>query len=199
MKTNPQSEGEVVSFDDESLIVVDDDDNVLGFEAKDACHAGDGILHRAFSIFVFDHAGRVLLQQRAANKPLWPNYWANACCSHPRRGEDGVAAANRRVREELGIGPPLQFLYKFRYHAQYGDIGSEHELCSIYAAVSSAPIGVNNTEIADTRWMEPQALDAEVEANAERYTPWLKLEWPRIRAEHWPAVESLLQATPDEA
>lgn len=189
----------IVSFDDESLIVVDHDDNVLGFEAKNTCHAGEGILHRAFSIFVFDHAGRVLIQQRAANKPLWPNYWANACCSHPRSGERDAEAADRRVREELGISPPLQFLYKFRYHARYGDAGSEHELCSIYAAVSTAPIAVNTTEIAATRLIEPDRLDAELQQQPESYAPWIKLEWPRIRSEHWATIEGLLHDAVDRA
>lgn len=184
---------EIVSFDDESLIVVDEQDNVLGFEAKNTCHEGDGILHRAFSIFVFDHNGRVLIQQRAPGKPLWPGYWANACCSHPRQGEHDAQAAGRRVREELGIGPALRFLYKFQYHARFGDIGSEHELCSIYAAVSNSPIAVNVTEIAAIRWLEPRALDMELKHNPDAFSPWIKLEWPRIRAQHWATVQALLQ------
>lgn len=192
MSSGAEPNRAVVSFDDEPLIVVDDDDNVVGFEAKDACHAGDGILHRAFSIFVFDRSGRVLLQRRADGKPLWPGYWSNACCSHPRRGERDAEAADRRVREELGIGPPLQFLYKFTYHARFGDIGSEHELCSIYAAVGDAPVAVNTNEITDTRWLEPETLDAELEQRPDRYTPWLKLEWPHIRAEHWQTIKGML-------
>lgn len=182
----------VVSFDDESLIVVDGDDNVLGFEAKETCHADEGILHRAFSIFVFDREGRVLLQRRAPDKPLWPGYWSNACCSHPRRGERDAEAADRRVREELGIGPPLQFLYKFSYHARFGDAGSERELCSIYAAVSDAPVAVNANEITETQWLEPAELDAELDRRPEHYTPWFKLEWPRIRAEHRETVTAML-------
>lgn len=189
------SDDQIVSFDDESLIVVDKDDNVLGFEAKNTCHTGEGILHRAFSVFIFDPDGRVLIQQRASGKPLWPLYWANACCSHPRRGERDAEAADRRVREELGIGPPLQFLYKFQYHARFGDHGSEHELCSIYAAVTEADISVNTTEITDTQWMPADELDADIVANPNRYAPWFKLEWPRIRQEHWPTITALLPGT----
>lgn len=189
---------QIVSFDDESLIIVDEDDNILGFEAKNTCHEGGGILHRAFSIFLFDEAGRVLIQQRAANKPLWPRYWANACCSHPRRGERDSEAAGRRVREELGISPPLHFLYKFRYHARFGNVGSERELCSIYAARSPAPIAPNTTEIAATRWLECSTLDRELAHYPEHFAPWIKLEWPRIRAEHWPSVEALFHTASTE-
>lgn len=194
MTSATATQNNIVSFDDEPLIVVDTDDNVLGFETKDVCHAGDGILHRAFSIFVFDHTGRVLLQQRAPGKPLWPNYWANACCSHPRRAERDGEAADRRIREELGIGPPLQFLYKFTYHARYGDAGSEYEFCSVYATVNNSPIAVNATEITDTCWLEPETLDAELAQHPEHYAPWLKLEWPEIRAKHWAAIEHLLES-----
>ena len=102
------SSAKKVSFDDEPLIVVDEDNNVLGYQPKADVHAGDGILHRAFSVFLFDDEGRVLIQKRAASKPLWPGFWANACCSHPRRGETEAEAAVRRITEELGIeaAPP---------------------------------------------------------------------------------------------
>ena len=79
--------GSIVSSDDEALILVDDQDNEVGFLNKADCHVGDGVLHRAFSVFLFDDAGRLLLQHRASGKPLWPLYWSITCCSHPRRGE----------------------------------------------------------------------------------------------------------------
>lgn len=183
----------IVSFEDEPLILVDPDDNVLGYETKSACHDGDGLLHRAFSIFVFDRDGRLLLQRRAAGKRLWPGYWSNSCCSHPRRGEDDPAAADRRVREELGIAPPLHFLFRFRYHARYRDLGAEHELCRIYAAVSDESPATNINEIAEIDWVTPEALDAALAERPDDYTPWLKLEWPRIREKHWDEVERLFK------
>lgn len=181
----------IVSFDDEPLILVDEDDNVLGHETKSVCHDGDGLLHRAFSIFVFDREGRLLLQRRAAGKRLWPGYWSNSCCSHPRRGEEDTAAAERRVREELGIAPPLHFLFKFRYHARYRDLGAEHELCSIYAAVDDGPVAVNVNEIDETDWTAPDELDAALAERPDGYSPWLLLEWPRIRERHWDTVVEL--------
>jgi isopentenyl-diphosphate delta-isomerase len=184
---------EVVSFDDEPLILVDADDNVLGHAAKSVCHDGEGRLHRAFSVFVFDREGRLLLQRRAPGKRLWPGHWSNSCCSHPRRGENGAAAAARRVYEELGIAPPLHFLFKFRYHARYHDLGAEHELCSIYAAIGDGPVSVNVNEIAETAWVAPDDLDTALSERPDDYTPWLRLEWPRIRREHWDTVARLLE------
>lgn len=76
----------IVSFDTESLILVDDQDQEIGHQDKLSCHTGNGTLHRAFSLFIFNNAGELLLQQRSANKHLWPLHWSNSCCSHPRRG-----------------------------------------------------------------------------------------------------------------
>ncbi|ROO29715.1 isopentenyl-diphosphate delta-isomerase [Salinisphaera orenii MK-B5] len=181
----------VVSFDDEPLIVVDSDDNVLGHMPKAEAHIGEGVLHRAFSIFLFDGNGNTLLQRRADGKQLWGGYWSNSCCSHPRRGESVDMAAVRRLREELGVDARLSFLYRFEYHARFGEAGSEHEMCSVYAARSDAPVSVNPNEISACRPVAPDTLDAELAAHPERYTPWLKMEWPRIRAAHWDTVEAL--------
>ena len=181
----------VVSFDDEPLILVDSDDNVLGHLSKAEAHVGDGVLHRAFSIFLFDDDDNVVLQQRAPGKQLWGGYWSNSCCSHPRRGESVDMAAVRRLREELGVDARLSFLYRFEYHARFGEAGSEHEMCSVYAARSDAPVSVNPNEISACRPVAPDTLDAELAAHPERYTPWLKMEWPRIRAAHWDTVEAL--------
>lgn len=188
METNPAA---VVSFDDEPLILVDEQDNVLGHDSKVACHQGQGQLHRAFSIFVFNRDNELLLQQRSEQKPLWPLYWSNSCCSHPRRGEGDLESAQRRVQEELAISPRLEFLYRFRYHAAYGDIGAEHELCSVYIARSDAPVQVNGNEVVDWCYMAPERLDRELSEHPERYTPWLRLEWPRIREEFWTRLERL--------
>ncbi len=173
----------VVSFDSERLILVDESDREIGHASKADAHAGKGILHRAFSLFVFNPAGELLLQQRAAGKQLWPGYWANSCCSHPRAGEDMQTATQRRLHEELGFTCPLEFLYKFRYHAEYGDAGSETELCWVYVGMSEAAVRVNDNEIAAWRYVAPEALDREIAAAPERFTPWLKLEWQRLRGE----------------
>lgn len=166
------------------LIRVDHEDREIGFATKEQCHRGDGLLHRAFSVFLFDRAGRLLLQQRSADKPLWPLYWSNSCCSHPRRGETTAAAASRRIREELGIGCELRFLYKFEYRAAFGDVGTEHEICSVFAGFSEESPRIDSREIAAWRHVEARALDAEIQAEPQHFTPWLKLEWAEIRTSH---------------
>lgn len=179
----------IVSSDSEQLILVDLDDTELGFESKARCHDGDGILHRAFSVFLTDPAGRVLLQQRANDKRLWGGYWANSCCSHPRRGESMELATSRRLAEELGVavgaGVRLHYVYKFDYHARFGDLGSERELCWVFVGeVDPAAVDYNRTEIAAIRWVTPAELDAELAGHPEHFTPWLHLEWEQLR-ERW--------------
>lgn len=182
----------IVSFDDEPLICVDADDAVTAHATKAACHDGQGILHRAFSVFLFNSRGELLLQQRSAQKRLWPMWWSNSCCSHPRRGESLADAVVRRTHEELHVTTPLHFTHKFIYHAVYGDEGAEHELCHVYVGVSDAPVAVNANEVAAERWISPAALDTALADPESRYTPWLRLEWAELRAKHWSRIETLI-------
>lgn len=170
------------------LILVDSDDRELGFLSKEECHRGGGLLHRAFSVFVFNQRGEVLIQQRSAGKPLWPLYWSNTCCSHPRRGESVEEAARRRLREELGLACQLTFLYKFEYHARFRDIGAEHELCWVFAGRSNDEPVADAAEIAACRYVTPEKLTAEISRSPERFTPWLMLEWSEISARHLPQI-----------
>src|SRR5262249_16775777 len=109
----------VVAGDDGQLILDDSGDREIGFLAKADAHIGRGTRHRAVSLFIFNPAGELLLQQRAKGKRLWPGYWSNSCCSHPRRGERMDTAIRRRLREELGLSADLEFLFKFQYQTQY--------------------------------------------------------------------------------
>lgn len=175
---------EIVSRDDEPLILVNSEDEELGSLAKSACHDGAGRLHRAFSLFVFNAQGETLLQRRHADKRLWPGYWSNSCCSHPRVGEEMVAAVKRRAADELGLPVEPEFLFKFEYHAVYGRQGSEFEMCSVFRARSQSTTPcVNTTEIAEWRWVLPQVLDREIEDAPDTFTPWLRMEWQRLRGE----------------
>ena len=175
---------DVVSFDDEPLILVDEHDREVGFLDKASAHLGQGVLHRAFSLFVFNPQGEVLLQQRASGKRLWPGFWSNTCCSHPRRGETMEEAIHRRLDEELGLQCPLQFLFKFEYQAQFDAEGAEHELCGVYAGRSAARPIVNINEISALRYISPDALDVEMKTQPQTFTPWFKIEWERLRREH---------------
>ena len=181
----------VVSFDTEPLILVDSEDNVVGYESKQACHEGDGILHRAFSVFIFNEQGEVLLQQRSPQKQLWPGFWSNSCCSHPRQGEEMNEAANRRLLEELGLRSDLKFLYRFEYQASFGDAGSENELCAVYIGKSLDSVIVNINEISQWRFISPANLAHEMAGHPERFTPWFKMEWSRLQDEYIGDIESL--------
>jgi isopentenyl-diphosphate delta-isomerase len=175
---------EVVSNASEQLILVDDQDREIGFKPKTDCHLGLGVLHRAFSIFVFNSDNELLLQQRALSKMLWPGFWSNTCCSHPRRGEATGSAVGRRLAQELGFTCPLVYLYKFKYHAQFGAVGAEHELCSVYFGRYDGPVDANVNEIAALRFVGVEALERELITAPETFTPWFKMEWVHIKANY---------------
>ena len=187
----------VVSSDDEVLILVNADDEAIGSLSKGACHDGEGVLHRAFSVFLFDQDNRLLVQQRSKGKRLWPMYWANSCCSHPRLGEDMNTATSRRIREELGVEADLEYVYKFQYHARFGDLGSEHELCSVYLGrVAASAIEPNPTEIANTQWLEPAEVDAWMSQGSpdDAIAPWFRMEWSELRVGQPSVLAEFLKA-----
>ena len=172
---------EQVSFYDEPLILVEPDGNPIGTKPKLDCHLGSGVLHKAFSVFVFNSQQEVLLQQRSASKMLWPSFWSNSCCSHPRFNEEEFEAAERRVSEELGIAVThLEKHFDFEYQAHYEDVGSEWELCSVFTAKSDEPVRTNINEIEAIRWVGVHDLADVLAAEDEQFTPWIKLEWKRL-------------------
>ncbi len=183
----------IVSFENERLILVDEQDNILGYKSKAECHNGEGILHRAFSIFIFNDKGEMLLQKRAAGKRLWPLIWSNSCCSHPREGESYEYSTARRLKEELGLESGLDFLYKFKYHATWKNEGSEFELCSVYIGISNDAPKVNKTEVDEWKFVAREELNKELVNNAEVYSPWFKMEWKEIQDNFWDRVEKLLK------
>ena len=175
--------GSNVSSESELLILVDTDDREIGNLSKAECHDGDGILHRAFSLFLFNDKGELLLQKRSAGKRLWPKYWSNTCCSHPRQGESMEIATARRLQQELNTTAALEFIYKFEYQAQFAGQGSENELCWVYLGRLAEEATANETEIAELRFVSVTDLNEEIDAVPERFTPWLKMEWQRLNEE----------------
>lgn len=187
LEAGPDDSG--TTAESESLILVDEADRRVGHMSKALCHEGRGVLHRAFSLLIFNERGELLIQQRSPSKRLWPLYWSNSVCSHPRGGESMETATRRRLAEELGVRCELQFLFKFQYHAQFDATGAEHELCSVFIGQCREAPKVNRDEIVDWRWISPDALQGQMSnADSSRYTPWFMLEWARIWAEHRPAV-----------
>ncbi|MCK4558846.1 MAG: isopentenyl-diphosphate Delta-isomerase [Calditrichia bacterium] len=183
---------EIVSFDNEMLIVVDENDTIIDYKSKIECHQGNGILHRAFSIFIFNDLGQLILQKRSGRKLLWPLYWSNSCCSHPRKGETLDTAIHRRLEQELGLDTDLIYLYTFQYQASFKEVGSEHELCAVYIGKSDESVQVNENEIAEWRYLNPDDLTREVADHPENFTPWFKMEWTKLTTEFMDKINTLL-------
>jgi len=174
-----------IARDLEPLILVDDADREIGHLDRANCHAGSGVLHRAFSLFIFNGNGELLVQQRSGNKRLWPLYWSNSCCSHPRRAESMDSAIHRRLDEELGLACSLHFLFKFQYQAQFDAAAAERELCSVYIGRSDGRVRVDPAEIHAWRWIDTAVLQSQMAGrHAARFTPWFRLEWERLWREH---------------
>ncbi len=174
----------VVSFNDEPLILVDENDNEIGYLLKDACHQGDGILHRAFSIFILTPKKDLILQKRSEDKLLWPNFWSNTVCSHPRKGETLEVATQRRLEDEIGIQTALKYLFKFQYQAKYKNYGSESEVCSVFIGKYDGLIYPNANEIKDLMLIPFEEVESEIARNSQYFTPWFKIEWEKIISEY---------------
>ena len=167
---------------EEQVILVDAADREIGVLGKLAAHANGGTRHRAFSVFIVDARGRWLLQRRAAGKYHFPGLWTNACCSHPRPGEDTAAAAHRRLREELGFDCPLAERFQFEYRAASEAEGLvEHELDHVFTGVYGGAVQPDPDEVGAVRWVEPAELANELRAQPENFTPWFKLAQERVR------------------
>ncbi len=177
------NENRVVSFEAEELILVDENDDEIGHLSKAECHDGDGRLHRAFSVFLFNDAGELLVQKRSPEKRLWGGYWSNSCCSHPRRGEDLETATRRRLRDELNVEAQLEYVYRFSYQAGFGEAGSENELCHVYLGHCNAATP-NEHEIAAIRFVSARALAGELATQADTLTPWFRMEWQALQRDY---------------
>jgi isopentenyl-diphosphate delta-isomerase len=159
----------------EMLVLVDEDDNEVGTEEKLATHQA-GKLHRAFSIFLFNSRGEMLITRRAPGKYHSPGLWTNTCCGHPRPGEALGDAARRRLREETGIVCEIARKSQFIYRAEFDNGLTEHELDHIFTGVYDGPLDAINPEEADAvEWVDPQQTLADMQTNPSRYTVWFRL------------------------
>ncbi len=159
------------------LILVDDQDQEIGFETKLKTHQ-QGLLHRAFSIFVFrkndDGEIQLLLQERAHHKYHSGGLWTNTCCSHPRKGETLEIATQRRMMEEFGFQCDLSYVDAFIYKAQVGGL-IEHEYDHVFVGYyRDQKIEANPEEIAAYKWMKIDSLEKDLEMHPQRYTAWFK-------------------------
>lgn len=155
----------------EQVILVDGDDRAIGQMEKLAVHR-EGLLHRAFSVFVFDGDGRLLLQRRASGKYHSPGLWSNTCCGHPRPGEDTLAAARRRLVEEMGLRCELVPVHAFVYRADLGNGLWEHELDHVFVGTTRNAPQPHPDEVAEWRAMPRAALEAELAHAPGAFTVW---------------------------
>ena len=162
----------------EQVILVDEDDNLIGTAEKMQAHR-DNLCHRAFSVFIFRQNSQleVLLQQRAAGKYHSPLLWTNTCCSHPRPGEEIIAAGERRLAEEMGIHTTLQWVDKFHYIAHFNNGLTENEVDHVLIGFYEKSFTPNPAEVAAYEWLSPETLNQKLIENPHQFTPWLSKAW----------------------
>ncbi|MDR0787095.1 MAG: isopentenyl-diphosphate Delta-isomerase [Gemmatimonadota bacterium] len=164
---------------EDSVVLVDALDNELGTAPLLQAHR-EGALHRAVSIFLYDRAGRMLIQRRAAAKYHSGGLWSNTACTHPRPGENPHRAAQRRLGEEMGLETPLNHAFVVLYHADVGEGLIEHELDHIYTGTTSRNPDPDPREVMDWRWITPGELRLELQEQPGLFTPWFRLIAPRL-------------------
>ncbi len=158
----------------DNVILVNEQDEQTGLMPKLEAHE-KGLLHRAFSVFLFNTKGEFILQQRAADKYHSAGLWSNTCCSHPLAEEDTLQAAHRRLNEEMGLQAELKPLYSFIYKASLERGLTEYEFDHIFTGISDQEPVINREEVADWKYIAPAELLADIENRPEQYSVWFKL------------------------
>lgn len=166
---------------EEYVILVDEQDNETGSMEKIEAHQ-KGLLHRAFSVFIFNTKGELLLQQRAASKYHSPLKWTNTCCSHQRQGESTVDAAKRRLKEEMGIDCDLKTAYTFLYKADVGQGLIEHELDHVLTGhFDDVSIPFNSDEVKTCRYASIEWIEKELSLNPDQFTKWFIITFKDLK------------------
>lgn len=164
------------------VILVDENDNPVGTSEKMEAHI-KGLLHRAFSVFIFNKKGEMLLQQRALNKYHSGGLWTNACCSHPAPGESTAAAAVRRLQEEMGFDTPLEEAFQFMYKTGFDNGLTEHEFDHVFVGQYNGVINFNKEEVMDISYKNISEINDLLKLHPEKYTAWFHIALPKI--EQW--------------
>ncbi len=164
----------------EQVILVNERDEEAGLMEKMEAHE-KALLHRAISVFIFNTKGEMLLQQRAAKKYHSAGLWANACCSHPRPGEDVLAASQRRLKEELGFETPLKKIFEFTYKASFDNGLTEHEFDHVFTGTFNDAILPNPDEVQDYTYKSMNDIEASLKINPHKYSVWFIIAFPQIQ------------------
>ena len=173
----------------EQVILVDVDDCEIGVMEKMEAHK-QAVLHRAFSVFLFNPQGKMLLQQRALTKYHSAGLWTNTCCSHPRPGETLENAVSRRLIEEMGITTKVFKAFDFIYQAELPDNLNEYEFDHVFIGNYDADVRPNHLEVANFVYQSIEEVEANLESHPEKYTVWFKIAFPKVVA--WYQSNSLL-------
>ena len=158
----------------EKVILVDENDTQVGLMPKLEAHQ-KGLLHRAFSIFIFNSNHQLLLQKRAISKYHSGGLWTNTCCSHPREGEETINAANRRLIEEMGIKTNLRKVFDFIYKAELDNELIENEFDHVFYGIYNEDPIINTEEADDFKWIDMETLNNDIAINGQNYTVWFKI------------------------
>lgn len=164
----------IENLKEENVILVDLDNNQIGTMPKMEAHE-KAVLHRAFSVFVMNNKGEIMLQQRASHKYHSPLLWTNTCCSHQRVGETNIQAGKRRLQEEMGFVTELNELFSFIYKAPFDNGLTEHELDHVMMGSYNEAPNINAEEVADWKWMKPQDIKNDILEHSDNYTAWFKI------------------------
>lgn len=165
----------------EYVILVDEQGNSTGTMEKMQAHR-EGVLHRAFSIFIFNDRNELLLQRRAVEKYHSGGLWTNSCCSHPRPDEFLGDAASRRLAEELGFTTRLEEVFSFTYHASFDNGLTEHEFDHVLVGYYSGTVSPNPSEVEGYAWWSMQQVADKLHADPGFFTAWFRIVFPRIAA-----------------
>jgi len=164
------------------VVLVDENDRVIGEKEKFEAHKNPVPLHRAISVVIFDpKREKMLLQKRAKNKPTWPLFWSNATCTHPLPNESYKNAAERRLGEEMGFTVSLKEVFRFIYKAEYDKVWGEHEYDVVFEGIYNGEIKPNPGEVADYKWMEIDELLGDVKRDPKSYSPWFKIILEKLK------------------
>lgn len=158
----------------EYVILVDEQDNQIGLMPKMMAHE-KALLHRAFSVFIFNGKNELMLQQRALHKYHSPGLWTNTCCSHQREGESNIEAGKRRLMEEMGFETELKETTSFIYKAPFDNGLTEHELDHVLVGYYEGEPEINDEEVADWKWMSLEQVKDDISSNPDQYTAWFKI------------------------
>lgn len=162
------------------VILVNEKDEPLGSMEKMEAHR-KAVLHRAFSVFIFNHRGEMLLQQRALSKYHSGGLWTNACCSHPAPGEETPAAANRRLQQEMGFITPIEGIFSFIYQSEFENGLTENEFDYVFAGFYEGPINPDPVEVKDYCYKSLEEIQTSLTLQPEKYTAWFHIAFPKVQ------------------